>query len=203
MGNCGADCAHARDHDLFEGVTVAWILVFGLLFFAVAALNAQGATLGGSTEQIYEFHWASDESQVNAWAQSASDQSGVSVARIKAIIYIESRGNPNAQNPSDPSYGLMALEVPTASYYAGQDVTPDQLLNDPQLNANLGAAFLAHLQDRYDGSFPFGQWAWAYNEGEPAFDRGRQDTSYGAKVREIRTGNMVFLGPGELEQAFS
>jgi len=139
---------------------------------------------------------------VNEWVRAAAADAVISPEKIKAIMYIESRGNPRAVNPSDPSYGLMQIELGTAKFYGRPDLSAPVLVGDPELNAKIGARFLAHLLEKYGGDFEFGEWAQAYNVGEPKFDRGIRNPLYGAKVRRISDGEMIFLDAGQLEAEF-
>jgi hypothetical protein len=87
----------------------------------------------------------------------ASITTGVPLALLKAIISQESAWNPNAINPSDPSYGLM--QINTAAH---PDITPAQAL-DPTVGIPYGAAYLASLIAQY--GLP--QAISAYNAGHP------------------------------------
>lgn len=95
---------------------------------------------------------------------------------ILAIIWSESSGKPTAQNPSDPSWGLMQVTLPIARHYAGVD-TPEMLL-DPETNIRVGSAFLGDLKRKYVERFPDGAWVAAYNEGEGNLLRGHPDPAY-------------------------
>lgn len=137
--------------------------------------------------------------------RNAARAAGIAAAQVAAIVYIESRGNPAAENPSDPSYGLMALQIPTARFYADDSDQVDvwTLIDDPDLNLKCGARFLADLSRKYSARFDFGEWAQAYNVGEPKFNKGIRNPSYGAKLLDTESGNKVFLGPGELAGFFA
>ena len=174
------------------------LTIFVVLAFAV---TVAGALAPKRKPSPFIFEWASPEKQVNEWVLNASRVTGVSAAQIKAIMYIESRGNPNAVNPSDPSFGLMQLILPTARAFGGERITQEILLADPQLNTTLGARFLAELEEKFSRSLPFSEWAVAYNLGEPKFRRGVRNPDYRARVKR-RDGQRVWLGPGELEAAF-
>jgi len=65
------------------------------------------------------------------------------IALIKGVIAAESGWRPDAVNPTDPSYGLMQIMLPTARIYQ-PGVTVDDLLN-PHTNIMIGAAFLREL----------------------------------------------------------
>lgn len=94
---------------------------------------------------------------------------------ILAVIWSESTGNPDAVNPSDPSYGLMQITMPIAKAFGG--ITDSQQLFDPELNIMAGSSFVAHLKKMYSHHFPT-TWIAGYNEGEGNLMRGRPDLSY-------------------------
>ena len=110
------------------------------------------------------------------------------VEEILAIVYTESSGNSNAENPSDPSWGLMQVTLPIAKYYSQGQVTTSELLLNPDLNMQCGSAFLADLKTKYGATHPLyigatktvssTGWVVAYNEGEGNLLRGRSDLPY-------------------------
>lgn len=83
-----------------------------------------------------------------------------SIALIKGVIATESQWNPNAVNPSDPSYGLMQILGGSRGPYPMVAVSD---LMDPSTNITLGATFLKNQITRF--SFPGG--VAAYNSGTP------------------------------------
>jgi soluble lytic murein transglycosylase-like protein len=114
--------------------------------------------------------------QWTALAQKyAAIRAPLTANEILAIVWSESTGNPNAVNPSDPSYGLMQITLPIAKFYGG--ITISQQLFDPDRNVSIGSAFLAHLKESYSEHFPT-TWVAGYNEGEGNLTRGRPDPSY-------------------------
>lgn len=107
--------------------------------------------------------------------------------KVLAVIQIESSGNPNAQNPSDPSSGLMGVTPLIGRIYgliSGNDQQVLQKLFDPSANIKAGVGFLLHLQSRYASKYTFAEWVIAYNAGEANFDKGYRN-SYGANVQSI------------------
>ena len=86
---------------------------------------------------------------------------------ILAIIWNESSGNPNAQNPGDPSWGLMGVTNLIGTAYAG--ATSSQLF-DPETNVKAGSAYLAHLKSRFGNN---DDWSESYNEGETNYANGK------------------------------
>lgn len=74
-------------------------------------------------------------------------------ALVAAVIYTESRFDPNARSEAD-AVGLMQLLPETAEFIAkktgGEDfVVAD--LRDPEINVRYGTWLLAYLRDYYDG----------------------------------------------------
>jgi soluble lytic murein transglycosylase-like protein len=93
---------------------------------------------------------------------------------ILAIIWTESTGHPNSQNPADPSWGLMGVTMLIARAF-GQ-VTEYEQLFDPDINVKCGSGFLAHLKTAYAHRFP--NWMCGYNEGETNLLKGYKDQGY-------------------------
>ena len=93
-----------------------------------------------------------DWSQVNQWdpqINAAAAQFGVDPARLKAMMVVESGGNPNAQGAGG-AYGLMQVKGghnPDGSCYAWQCLADQNgwgdLQSDPQAQLNVAAAILA------------------------------------------------------------
>jgi len=84
---------------------------------------------------------------------------------VTAVIREESRFRSHAVSPRG-AQGLMQLMPPTAEWVAGElgYRTGDELdLFDPETNIDLGSGYLAHMLDRFDGSFPLA--IAAYNRG--------------------------------------
>jgi len=74
-------------------------------------------------------------------------------ALLAAVIYAESRFDPNAESPAG-AVGLMQLLPDTARGIALRTggagfVVSD--LRDPEINVRYGSWYLDHLRDRYDG----------------------------------------------------
>lgn len=101
----------------------------------------------------------------------------LTVNEILSVVWSESTGNPNAINPSDPSYGLMQLTMPIAKAFSGVPITDPKQLLEPTLNMGIGCAFLAHLKEAYSEYFPT-TWIAGYNEGEGNLNRGVADQPY-------------------------
>jgi soluble lytic murein transglycosylase-like protein len=88
--------------------------------------------------------------------QQAARRHGLSPQLIRAVITVESGGDPRAQSPRQAK-GLMQLTDSTAGMLGVTDVW------DPQQNIDAGARYLRRLLDRFDGNL---EWALAaYNAG--------------------------------------
>lgn len=83
---------------------------------------------------------------------------GLDPCLVAGIIEVESSFNPDAQNPADPSLGLMQI-TPIALLDTQQrgnisaSVTFQQLRN-PEINVEVGTEFLVILRDRHNINFP-------------------------------------------------
>jgi soluble lytic murein transglycosylase-like protein len=185
-----------------------YFFIAAAVFLLLAARSTATEPAGtGDTgmKSDYLFVWnagALPESQINSQCQIASNETGVRPERIKAVIYIESRGVPSAVNPSDPSYGIMQMTLPTAGFYAKANLVPKDLTEHPGFAILLGARYLADLQKKYSARFQFAEWVQAYNVGETKFNRGIRNPGYGAKVK-TKAGGLVFLTPEFIAGAFA
>ena len=86
-------------------------------------------------------------------------------ALIHAIVHRESMFNTQAGSPAG-ARGLMQLMPGTArqvSRSIGKTYSADKLVENPEYNIELGAAYLQHLLDNYDGFYPLA--IAAYNAG--------------------------------------
>jgi soluble lytic murein transglycosylase-like protein len=88
-------------------------------------------------------------------------------AVIAAIIYTESRGNPNLQkyleNKGDFVYGLMQIRLTTAVLELGYNGKSADLLQ-PAVNIGLGSMYLKFLRDKYGSMMDA---ISSYNQGNP------------------------------------
>ena len=107
----------------------------------------------------------------NLVAQVA-DSHGLEPALIEAIVQAESSGNPRAASRAQ-AYGLMQLQIPTASEVAGRPLTAEDLF-EPRLNVDLGCRYLNQLLDYYNGDRRLA--LMAYNAGMGRVDGWRRIT---------------------------
>lgn len=73
----------------------------------------------------------------------ASRKYGIPKSIIKGIIAVESGFRPSANNPNSSATGLMQLTRAAAA----DTFTPYELLGDPAINIDAGAAYLAKMRD--------------------------------------------------------
>jgi len=115
----------------------------------------------------------------------ASIKHGVETALIKAIIRQESNFNPNAINPTDPSYGLMQVGLMVAQDYGlvkdyrSPTLFEKNLLLVPETNIDIGTWHLSKLLSRY----VFDIAVQMYNLGEAKYGYGFRSPEYLEAVR--------------------
>lgn len=123
-------------------------------------------------------------------AQAGGDAS--IYALFKGIISQESAWNPSAENPADPSAGLMQILIGSRGPYPA--MTREQIL-DPQTNIILGTNFLKSLLSRYSQSDAVA----AYNAGMPKknsagqYTNSRGDTMVQSYVDAVLTYQTWFM----------
>ncbi len=107
---------------------------------------------------------------------AAGTESGVDPYVLAAMACVESSVRPRAESKAG-ALGLLQLQVPTAVDMARRLRVPpptrDDLLDDPELNVRLGAAYLAWLLPRQDGDWE--RALMAYNTGPTRFQRWLRD----------------------------
>lgn len=125
------------------------------------------------------------EDWLRALVERWAGLSGLNPAVIYGVVMVESGGNPDARNPSDPSVGLMQVTPLIGRAYAGLKGDDGQVLLAllaPETNMRAGTGFLRHLQDRYTAKgYVLHEWLQAYNMGETNFDKGFRN-DYGDRV---------------------
>ena len=105
-------------------------------------------------------------------------------ALVKAIAKVESNLNPNAKNPSDPSYGLMQITPILAQDFGlvkdWRNPTPDEIASmmNPMTNLDIACWFLNHLS-----KYSFDRMVQSYNVGETGYSNGARNYTYLEKVR--------------------
>jgi len=150
--------------------TIIVVLVVGavLLFFGVKKVRAKT-----NDEKFRPL--------VRKWASLRN----LDPALVWGVMMAESSGNPSAENPSDPSAGLMQTIPLISRAYAeiiGTNAEVLEQVKNPDVSMQAGTGFLEHLQRRYAATKPAEEWVQAYNLGEPNFDKGHRVPEYGARV---------------------
>jgi len=108
----------------------------------------------------------------------------VDPALIRAFIKVESDFNPNAVNPSDPSYGLMQIMPILAEDYGivrdWRNVTEAEIamIRVPSTNIRIGAWHISRLLNKY----VFEEAVQMYNVGETGYKNGKRAADYLAKI---------------------
>jgi soluble lytic murein transglycosylase-like protein len=102
---------------------------------------------------------------LSALVMSASRRYRLDYQLLTALIYVESRFQPQARSPKG-ALGLMQIMPATGARY-GVDA-PQQLLI-PEVNIDVGARYLRDLQQRFEGQVEL--MLAAYNAGEAAVER--------------------------------
>ncbi|MBI1381915.1 MAG: transglycosylase SLT domain-containing protein [Planctomycetaceae bacterium] len=107
---------------------------------------------------------------------AAGAESGVDPYVLAAMACVESSVRPSAESKAG-ALGLLQLQVPTAADMARRLRVPpptrEELLDDPELNVRLGAAYLAWLLPRQEGDWE--RALMAYNTGPTRFQRWLRD----------------------------
>lgn len=124
--------------------------------------------------------------QYRAIVSAHADNYGIEPSLLAAVIYTESKFDPNARSPAG-AVGLMQLLPETAQGIAdhtgGGNYRPSDLY-DPELNIRYGAYYLARLQHKYrDHPEALDLALAAYNAGQGNVDRWVEEAGPGAPVR--------------------
>ena len=158
--------------------------VLGLLLIGLVALGAVGVYVVRAEPDWYlrMRYPLRYETIVRAHA----DNYGLDPSLLAAVIYTESKFDPEAKSPAG-AVGLMQLLPETAQGIAdhtgGGDYRPSDLY-DPELNIRYGAWYLARMARKYrDHPQSLDLALAAYNAGQGNVDRWVADTPAGAPVR--------------------
>ena len=103
--------------------------------------------------------------------RNEASRNGIDPAVILAQIDKESSFNANAINPSDPSYGLMQVTLPTAREVSGDPSLTIAQLMIPDKNIEIGVRYLALKINEYSGNIRDG--LAAYNSGKARLKNGQ------------------------------
>lgn len=95
-----------------------------------------------------------------------SERNGLEPALVAAVVYTESRFDPQAESHKE-AYGLMQLLPQTAEFISSRSgISGDY--RAPRTNLRMGAWYLSYLGGRYDGNERL--MLAAYNSGEGQVD---------------------------------
>lgn len=129
---------------------------------------------------------------------AAGLESGVDPYVLAAMACVESSVRPRAESKAG-ALGLLQLQVPTAADMARRLRVPpptrEELLDDPELNVRLGAAYLAWLLPRQEGDWE--RALMAYNTGPTRFQRWLRDAG-GYEAWRAKMDNEGPPGPGSV-----
>lgn len=155
-----------------ESVVVAGLVLVALVVASLIVIAGRAApSPSGWPDRARRF-----EGLVRHWSRERN----LDPALVAAVIDVESGWIPSAVNPGDPSYGLMQVMVPTAREVRPGTTRED--LMDPDINVEVGTAYLARLRDHYGVPLPFR--VDAYNIGPGAYRQGRMNRQYRDRVLE-------------------
>lgn len=159
--------------------------------------------------------WPKDVNQWSDLIAVRAAEYGVPAYWIAAIMALETGGRPGlCLRRSDGTcstregMGLMAMLLSTASTLAGRTVTEDELLNDYDLQIDLGAKLIARLRDKYQSDYV--KVAIGYNAGSvrcgngSTFQRPKEPcppTPWGVVMGCIRTDRAInsYCAPSAVE----
>ena len=165
----GADCRAAERKDGLLAGILADSYQVDTVKRIVGRSSAKGRKSAGEAAKSAVPHAALNANRVerleryNFLIQRYSAQYGIDADLVKAVIYAESGGDPNAVSPKG-AVGLMQLMPATATELGVVDSF------DPEENIASGARHLSGLIKRYK-SVPVA--LWAYNAGPQAVKAGR------------------------------
>ena len=155
---------------------IAGILSVMLLVKQKSAYKATELTPIPTTETV---------SDLDAMIYYAANKYRVDPALVKAVAMVESSLNPYAKNPTDPSWGLMAVMPILAEDFGivrdwhNPSDAEIAMIRDPQTNLNIGAWHLNRLLEKYT----FDESVQMYNVGETGYRNGRRNLDYLSKVK--------------------
>ena len=131
------------------------------LYLTAASLLVLGLGVGVATHDwapvLAEVRWRTNVERVESHAEAiraAAAEFGHDPFLLAGLMFAESGGDPGAVSSAE-ALGLLQLRLPTAVERAEKLGLPaptrDDLLEDPELNVRLGAAYLRWLLEYCDG----------------------------------------------------
>lgn len=145
-----------------------------------------------SAAPFYDFSGVATAADPPDWSGSidsmisyAASKYHVDANLVRAVAMTESSLNPNAVNPSDPSYGLMqvmpilAEDFGVVKDWHNPTEAEIAMIKDPLTNLRIGAWHLSRLLAKH----PFEVAIQMYNVGERGYNEGRRAPDYLKKVK--------------------
>ena len=161
------------------------IIGFGFLMAAALLLSKKVEAATRSVRELTPIPTVKITSSLDEMIKEAAFKYGVDARIVKAVAMTESSLDPNASNPSDPSYGLMGIMPILAEDFGivkdWHNVTEAEvaMIRDPETNLRIGAWYLSRLLSKY----PFVTAIQMYNVGEAGYNSGHRNSGYLAKVK--------------------
>lgn len=121
------------------------------------------------------------EREINLYA----DQYNLDPNLIAAVIYVESRFNPEAVSPKG-ARGLMQIMPDTARWIASEisiDKFNNDMLFEPGINLEIGSWYLSTLIKQFDGNLPVA--LASYNGGRSRVTRWLNEGTWDGSVDEV------------------
>lgn len=105
---------------------------------------------------------------------NSAKHNGIDDCLLAGVIERESAWKPNAVNPSDPSYGIAQVMLPTANEVRPNTTVED--LYDPKICIEVAARYIHKLNTAY--KIPMPEGIDAYNVGPGNWKKGNRSTVY-------------------------
>lgn len=162
----------------------AVIVGIGAVLAALFLLTKKAEGAAGEVYVDYSYTDPGTPANLEGMIDYAAQKYNVDRSLVKAVAMTESSLNPNAENPADPSYGLMQVMPILAEDFGivkdWHNPTPAEIamIKDPQTNLRIGAWFLGRLLKKYSLEISIEM----YNVGEAGWKQGRRNSKYVAKV---------------------
>ena len=154
----------------------AILIIIGTILAALIVLPRKAAAM---TETI-----SKDPDSIDAIIAENAKRYSVDPALIRAFIKVESDFNPNAVNPSDPSYGLMQITPMLAEDYGivrdyhNPTEAEIAMIKVPSTNVRIGTWQISRLLSDYI----FEIAVQMYNVGITGYKKGVRASDYLAKI---------------------
>lgn len=168
----------------FGGLKMLVLAGFGII---VAGLLILAKKAEGGVSDLTSIPIVQRGDDLDTLIAEAARKYSVPAALIKAIAMTESSLNPNAVNPSDPSYGLCQIMPILAEDYGivrdWHNPTDAEIamIKDPATNLRIAAWHLNRLMSKYTMDVSIEM----YNVGESGWLQGRRNSNYVSRVKRF------------------